>query len=160
MLILRNNHQRCSMKKGIVRNFGKCAGKHLCQSFFFNKFAGLRLPTLLKKRLWHRRYLVNFVKLLRTPFLQNTSRLLLLNAKNSLIKSTPWKKILLTKKTVYISNNIRFAKQQIEVYENPVRNITNLKIALPVSFQSKVPWTKINYYLFNWVLFKNQRWKA
>ena len=34
--------------------------------------------TLLKKRLWHRRFPVNFVKFLRTSFLQNTSGRLLL----------------------------------------------------------------------------------
>ena len=34
----------------------------------FNKVAGLRPATLLKKRLWHRCFLVNFVKFLRTPF--------------------------------------------------------------------------------------------
>ena len=38
-----------------------------------------RPATLLKRRLWHRCFPVNFVKFLRTPFLQNTSgRLLLL----------------------------------------------------------------------------------
>ena len=35
---------------------------------FSNKVAGLRPATLLKKRLWHRCFLVNFVKFLRTPF--------------------------------------------------------------------------------------------
>ena len=35
---------------------------------FLNKVA-----TLLKKRLWHRYFPLNFAKLLRTPFLQNTS---------------------------------------------------------------------------------------
>ena len=35
-------------------------------------------PTLLKKRLWYRRFLVNFAKFLITPFLQNTSGWLLL----------------------------------------------------------------------------------
>ena len=35
--------------------------------------------SLLKKRLWHRCFPVNFVKFLRTPFLQNTSGQLLLN---------------------------------------------------------------------------------
>ena len=34
--------------------------------------------TLVKKRLWHRCFPVNFVKFLRTPFLQNTSGRLLL----------------------------------------------------------------------------------
>ena len=37
-----------------------------------------RPVTLLKKRLWHRCFPVNYVKFLRTPFLQNTSGLLLL----------------------------------------------------------------------------------
>ena len=29
-------------KKGVLRNFAKFTGKHLCQSLFFNKVAGLR----------------------------------------------------------------------------------------------------------------------
>ena len=53
----------------VLRNFKKFTGKHLCQSLFFNKVAGLRPATLLKKRLWHRCFPVNFVKFLRTPFL-------------------------------------------------------------------------------------------
>ena len=28
----RSIHQRCSMKKGVLRNFTKFTGKHLCQS--------------------------------------------------------------------------------------------------------------------------------
>ena len=36
--------------------------------------------SLLKKRLWHRCFPVNFAKFLRTPFLQNTSRRLLPHA--------------------------------------------------------------------------------
>ena len=65
--------QRCSLRKGVLRNFAKFTGKHLCQSLFFNKVA-----TLLKKRLWHRCPPVNFAKFLRTPFLQNSSGRLLL----------------------------------------------------------------------------------
>ena len=38
----RSSNQRCSVSKGVVRNFAKFSGKHLCQSLFFNKFAGLR----------------------------------------------------------------------------------------------------------------------
>ena len=55
-------------KKGVLRNFTKFTGKHLCQSLFFNKVAGLRPATLLKKRLWHMCFPVNVVKFLRTPF--------------------------------------------------------------------------------------------
>ena len=67
-------HWRCSVRKGILINFAKFTGKHLCQSLFFD---------LLKKRLWHRCFPVNFAKFLRTPFLQNTSGLLLLYKKQS-----------------------------------------------------------------------------
>ena len=48
-IVFRISHQRYSMKKD------------------------LRPTVLLKKRLWHRCFPVNFAKFLRTPFLQNTS---------------------------------------------------------------------------------------
>ena len=67
------------MKKGVPKNFSKFTGKHLCQSLFLNKVAGLRSATLLKKWLGHKCFPVNFAKFLRTPFLQNTSGWLPLN---------------------------------------------------------------------------------
>ena len=54
--------------KKYLKMFTKFTGKHLCQSFFFNKIVGLRFATLLNERLWHRHFLVNFAKFLRTPF--------------------------------------------------------------------------------------------
>ena len=79
MTINGSSHQRCSVEIGVLRNFEKFTGKYLCQRFFFNKVAGLRPTTLLKKSLWHRCFPVNFPKFLRTPFLQNTTGRLLLN---------------------------------------------------------------------------------
>ena len=38
----RSNHRRCSLRKGVLRNFAKFTRKHLCQSLFFNKAADLR----------------------------------------------------------------------------------------------------------------------
>ena len=64
--------RRCSVKKGVLKNFAKFTGKHLCSSLFLNKVAGLRPVTLFKKRLWHRCFPVNFAKFLGTPLLQNT----------------------------------------------------------------------------------------
>ena len=81
--INKSSQQRCSMKKDVLRNFTKFTRKHLCQSPFFNKVAGLRSATLLKKRLWHRYFLVNSAKFLRTPFLQNTSGRLILYKSNT-----------------------------------------------------------------------------
>ena len=62
----RSSRPKVFYKKGVLKNFTKFTGKHLCQRLFFNKVAGLRLYQ--KKRLWHRCFLVNFVKFLRTPF--------------------------------------------------------------------------------------------
>ena len=72
------NFRRCSVKKGVLKNFEKSTGKHLCQSLFFNNVAGLGSGTLLKKRLWTGTHPVNFAKFLRTPFVQDTSGWLLL----------------------------------------------------------------------------------
>ena len=38
----RSSHQRCSIIKGVLINLAKFTGKHLCQSLFLNKVAGLR----------------------------------------------------------------------------------------------------------------------
>ena len=38
--VLESSHQRCSVKKGVLRNFAKLTGKHLCQSLFLNKVTG------------------------------------------------------------------------------------------------------------------------
>ena len=39
----RSSHLRCSLRKDVLRDFAKFTGKPLCQSFFFNKVAGLSL---------------------------------------------------------------------------------------------------------------------
>ena len=47
----RSSLSKVFCKKGVLKNFTKFTGKHLCQSLFFNKVAGLRPATLLKKTL-------------------------------------------------------------------------------------------------------------
>ena len=74
--LYRSSHRRCSVKKGVLRNFSKCL--RLRPATLLNKSLWLRPATLLKRSLWHRCFPVNFAKLLRTPFLQNTSGRLLL----------------------------------------------------------------------------------
>ena len=67
----KSSHWRCSVKKGVLKIFTKFTGKHLW----------LSPATLLKRRLRHRCFPLNFVKFLRTAFLQNTSGQLLLRLK-------------------------------------------------------------------------------
>ena len=54
--------RRCYIKKGVLENFVKFTGKHLCQGLFFNKISGAS----------------NIAKFLRTPFLIEHLWLLLL----------------------------------------------------------------------------------
>ena len=64
--ILRSSRPEEFCKKGVLRNFAKFTGKHLCQGLFFNKVA--KACNLLKKSLRHRCFPVNFAKFPRTPF--------------------------------------------------------------------------------------------
>ena len=45
----RSSRPEVLCKKGVPRNFAKFTGKHMCQSLLFNKLAGLRLATSLKR---------------------------------------------------------------------------------------------------------------
>ena len=62
----RSSHPEVFSKKGVLKSFPEFTRKHLCQSLFFSKVAGLRPATLFKKRLWHSHFPVNFEKFLRT----------------------------------------------------------------------------------------------
>ena len=43
----RSSHPEVFCKKGVLKDFTKFTEKHLCQSLFFNKVAGLRPGTLI-----------------------------------------------------------------------------------------------------------------
>ena len=63
LLQVRSSHQRCSMKKGFLKN-SQNSQEHTCARIW--------------ETLWHRCFLVNFAKFLRIPFLQNNLGRLLL----------------------------------------------------------------------------------
>ena len=68
MCFCRDSRPEVFYKKGVLRSFAKFTGKHLCQSLFFNKVAGLTPATLLRKRLLRRCFPVNFANFsYRTP---------------------------------------------------------------------------------------------
>ena len=73
--MIRSSRPEVFCKKGVLRNFPKFTGKHLCQSLF-NKVAGL-----FKIRLWRRCFPVNFGKFLKTPsFIEHLWWLLMLRS--------------------------------------------------------------------------------
>ena len=67
-VLVKSSRPEVFCKKGVLRNFTKFTGKHLCQGLFFTEFAGFRPAILLKKRFWHMCFPVNFVTFLRSPF--------------------------------------------------------------------------------------------
>ena len=74
--------QRCSVKK-VFLEISKNSQENTCPRVSFLIKLQARPATLLKKRLWHRCFPVNFARFLRIPFLQNTSGRLLLYGANS-----------------------------------------------------------------------------
>ena len=77
----KSSHLRCFVKKVFLKISQNSQENTCLRVSFFNEVAGLRLSTLLKERLWHRYFPVNFAQFLRTSLLQNTSgRLLLENS--------------------------------------------------------------------------------
>ena len=64
-ILVRSSRTEVFYKKGVLRYFAKFTGKHVCHSLFFQSF-------------WHRCFPVNFARFLRTPFLAEYLRWLLL----------------------------------------------------------------------------------
>ena len=76
-IINRIRHRRCSVKK-VFLEISQNSQENTCDRVsFLIKLHATLLKNLLKKRLSHRCFPVNFAKFLRTPFPQNISRQLL-----------------------------------------------------------------------------------
>ena len=59
--MFKSSHRRCSVTKGVLRNFSKFRGKHLRQILFLNKVAGLLFNMAQV-------FSCEFAKFLRAPF--------------------------------------------------------------------------------------------
>ena len=71
----RGSHRMCSIKK-VSLKISQYSQENTCASLFFKQH--VYWASLLKNRLWHRSFPVNFATFFRTLFLQNTSGWLLL----------------------------------------------------------------------------------
>ena len=67
----RSSHRRCSVRKDVCRNFATFTGKHLRQSLFFNKAAGI--SNFIKNEALAQVLSCDFTKFLIATFSQNTS---------------------------------------------------------------------------------------
>ena len=87
-------------------------------------FISLRPATLLKERRWHRCFPVNFVKFLRTPFLQNTSGQLLLFFQPNRLSDWGPGELFFLKHNYMNSENILWLCKHL----SPMQQFDNLKI--------------------------------
>ena len=69
--VQRNSCPEVLCTKGVLKSFQN-SQENSCVRVFFNKVADLKPATLFKKRLWHRRFPVDFEKFLRTTFFYRT----------------------------------------------------------------------------------------
>ena len=75
----RSSRPEVFCKKGVLRNFSKFSGKHLCQSLFIKKET---LAQLFSCEFCE----MNFAKFPRKPFLQNTSDVCFCKYKKDLVE--------------------------------------------------------------------------
>ena len=64
-----STYQRCSIKKGILKNFTKLTGNHVCLSLIFNKVAGHRPATLFKKETLLQVFSWEFCEIFKSTFI-------------------------------------------------------------------------------------------
>ena len=67
----RSSRPEVFCKKGVLKNFAKFTGKHLCQSSFFNKVAGLR-RNFIKKETLAQVFSCEFCEIFRNTFFCRT----------------------------------------------------------------------------------------
>ena len=116
-------------KKDVVRNFTRFTGQHLCQSLVFNKAAGLNPGILLKKRLWHRCFPVNFVKFGAKPLCIEHLWWLL---KNRITYQFTWREITNLIMVIICINNLMVAvfRQHLFKVKDPVRKSMIVKVTI------------------------------
>ena len=105
-------------EKGVLKNFAKFTGKHLCQSLFFINIAGQWPTILLKKKLWNRYFPVNFAKFLRSPFLWKPSERLLLSMRIHFAVIILLRKTLRSYVIYSINNFIRQHQFSTQIFKN------------------------------------------
>ena len=117
----RSSRPEVFCKNGVLKNFAKFTEKQLCQSIFFNKVAGLRPATFLKKRFWHRCFPMIFAKFLRTLFLTEHLWWLLLFLTGLQIVNLFWTKRLFLQDILFSPSHFtkcknRFILLRIQVF--------------------------------------------
>ena len=137
-LLFEAGARRSTLKKVFLKSSQKLLEKS-CVRAFFDKVAYCWLVTLLKKRLEHRSFPVNFGKSLRSSFLQNSSERLLLRIINFAWYTDSHQCHKLVNFS-YCRRALTFNKVIIKF----------LKVARFMNIMSLIKFKEIYYMLWNW----------
>ena len=110
------------MKNMFLKISQKFTGKHLYQSLFFSKVAGLRLATLLKKRLWHRCFPANFCEIFKNTFFTEPLRMATYKSSEDLFCKRSLNIQSIQKKLIDLALHV--------IYENDFNNKNQIDIRL------------------------------
>ena len=108
---MQNQPSEWFFKKGVMRNFSKFTKKHLCRNLFLEKIKLCRFAASFKTR-GAQVFSCEYCEIIRTPYLQNTTRQLLLvkavlansvNTKRRLSKSRLQRRCFLVKFPKFVS---------------------------------------------------------
>ena len=114
----RSSRPEVFCKKGVLRNFTKVTGKHLCQSLFFNKVAGRWLLLYIKERTNYREWVCIKKSLVETvaclyqcPILDNHSPHIFIKNWLKLLKEKKHSKCYLNMEELKHKIGLRTAKR-------------------------------------------------
>ena len=102
----RSSHRRCSVRKGVFRDFAKFTGKYPCQSLFFNKVVDLSPATLLKKETLAQVFSCEFCKISTNTFFYRTPPVAASDARSEAeVFERPWGRCVLYYWKIFLRMN-------------------------------------------------------
>ena len=133
----RSSRPEVFCKKKMFLKISQNPQENACARSRFNKVAGLRSATLLKERLWHRCFLVNFTKFLETPFfIEYLWWLLLAGTQTLIVNSSSLASLIITswniqclevKKSIHIwffpTSKVSYLYVYVHIYKKPKKSL-------------------------------------
>ena len=137
---LQSSHQKCSIKKGFLRNFTKFTGKHLPQNLFFNKACNF-----IKKGTLAQVFSCGFCKISKSTFLQKASGRLLLEL--TLQCHETWLSCTFSSKPLYALELIRVQIFRLATARMKINQILTAFFKPPVHFSLNIAAPLVSWHI-------------
>ena len=134
--MFKSSYRRCSIKKLLLKILQISQENTCVRVSFLKKLQAESCNLILKNRIWHRCFSVNFVRFLRTSILQNTSRWLPLNVQQCI--SFPRIRTML-KDSYYFLKVVEIGERNWKLLTNKV--LEKSKLLWCFDFHKVLPYT-------------------